>query len=276
MSEHERDADGPGHSQPAEWRREQAGADIDPLTDDMERKIDAMTVYDRKALEIDPLTGVTLRRLSDRESRFVEARLVEENDARAAMVAGWPVSEARKAGRRLADDPVIQHALAEARELRAARVGVTPDDIVREFLLIARSSLDDYVISDDGDVTLADGVPSEAMRAVSAIERRVAVGKDGSTITTVKLKLWPKNDALRALADHLGMFVQKDRGADDNPLAILRDALLTAINTRGQNTQINATQNQVLLDAGIDPHAKTEKTAVLTSIAALRGAASPE
>lgn len=89
---------------------------------------------------------------------------------------------------------------------RAAKIAVTADRVVHEVAILAESSLDDYVISDTGQVRPAPGRPPSVMRAIQRIKRSVTIHQDGSQTYTIELQLWNKIEPLRLLGRHVGLF----------------------------------------------------------------------
>lgn len=97
---------------------------------------------------------------------------------------------------------------------RAARLGIAPERVLREYAHIAFADLRDIVRWDDDGVKLksADEVGDDAALSISEI----AAG--GSSSGKVHVKLYNKKAALDAIARHLGMFPPPRRHDDDAPV----------------------------------------------------------
>lgn len=180
--------------------------------------------------------------LTPQQQRFVEEYLVCLNAAEAARRASYSAKETtrgkkpkRGGGRRtnaentgyiLLHKPNIAKAIKIAIAERAARVSLKADQVVEELAVIAKSSLNDYVVTDEGRVELAPGVHPSAIRAVAGIKfkRRTMTHKDGSTVVEVDadLRLWSKPEGLRMSGQHLGMFSEKVvfTGPNDGPIEV--------------------------------------------------------
>ncbi|HEY3910403.1 MAG TPA: terminase small subunit [Stellaceae bacterium] len=104
---------------------------------------------------------------------------------------------------------------------RAARLGVTPERVLREYARIAFADL--RRVADwgpDGLVLKTPGMLSDA-DAAAISEITPAAGGSGS----YRVKLYDKKAALDAIARHLGMFVQPPRPPEDGaPADLAEDA----------------------------------------------------
>jgi hypothetical protein len=96
---------------------------------------------------------------------------------------------------------------------------------------LARSNVKHYVISDDGQVELAEGAPPNAMAAVQSVRKktRVESRKVGDEYVTttyydVELKLWDKTGTLKLMGKHAGVKACSDRmevtGPDGGPIQV--------------------------------------------------------
>lgn len=146
-------------------------------------------------------------RLSERQAAFVREYLVDFNGTQAAIRSGY--SDPAITGSRLIRVPRIAKAIEAGRLSRESRVAMTREHVLQELALLANSSLENYVIDDDGQLRAAPGAPEGAMRAVQSIKRRVTtrVTKDGEEIKTVdvEFKLWDKPTPLKLMGKHTGL-----------------------------------------------------------------------
>jgi len=159
-------------------------------------------------------------KLTEKQQRFVDAYLVDLNATHAYQDAyqqqdKLPISEtvAAAGGARLLRIVKVQQAIQSAQDERSKRTEITVDNVLRELALLGFSDLRNYVITDDGSLTLVPGAPDAAMRAVSSVKRkrRTIPRKDDEPIVEVEVefRLWSKPDALTLLAKHLGMITEK-------------------------------------------------------------------
>jgi len=109
--------------------------------------------------------------------------------------------------------PAVAEVVAKASLEQSARTGIIAERVLRELEALAFSDVSHYRLNDDGTVQLAEGAPTNAMKAVQSIKHRVYTDKGGGTTRTVELKLWDKPAPLRLAGRHVGLF--PDRVDDD-------------------------------------------------------------
>jgi len=144
-------------------------------------------------------------KLDPKHKALVDRFLVHRNGSRAARDVGFGNAGSRvRACQILARPEVKEYLEARTKELEEdSRLAVY---MVREELaIVMRSDITDYLVSKTGRVRLAPGVPKEAWRAISSVELSFGLGNK----CDVKIRLWPKDAALRMAGEHLGMFKKK-------------------------------------------------------------------
>lgn len=147
--------------------------------------------------------------LRGKQARFVEEYLVDLNASQAALRAGYSPKTAHVIGHQTLHRPEVAEAIAAAQAKRSMRTGITQDQVLRELAILDFSDVRNYRIDEMGNLTLAEGVPQEAMRAVSSLKRKVSHDKDGGVTYDVEFRLWNKVGSLRLTAQHLGMLTEK-------------------------------------------------------------------
>jgi len=152
-------------------------------------------------------------KLTPRETRFVCEYLIDRSATQAAIRAGYSPRSAKTTGPRLLARPAVAEVVAKASLEQSARTGITAERVLRELEALAFSDVSHYRLNDDGTVQLAEGAPTNAMKAVQSIKHRVYTDKGGGTTRTVELKLWDKPAPLRLAGRHVGLF--PDRVDDD-------------------------------------------------------------
>jgi phage terminase small subunit len=145
-----------------------------------------------------------LSELPPMQAAFVLAVLRDPtNYTKAARVAGYKGPPAIAANKCL-HKPAVAACIALGEQLREDRTMITNDRVLHEFAIIAFSDIVHFTVDPHtGHVTVKDGVPAYATRAISSIEfDTTSWTEDGETHTRVKtkIKLWSKNDALKMLA----------------------------------------------------------------------------
>jgi len=162
--------------------------------------------------------------LTPKQQRFIEEYLIDLNATQAAIRAGYSEGTAQQIGFENLTKPLIATAVAEAQAERSKRVRVSQDDVLRELMRIGYSDAWNYEQDDHGRLSLVEGAPKDATRAVASVKHktRTVPTKDGDPIVehTVEYRLWDKNTALTNLGRHLGMFLDRSEltGPDGAPL----------------------------------------------------------
>lgn len=143
-----------------------------------------------------------MAKLARRHKALVQRYLVHRNGARAAIEVGFGQAGAKVRACEILARPEVK-AYLEAETKKIEEDSRLAAYLVREEIaIVLRSDIRDFVVTKNGSVKLAKGVPDEAWRAVSSIEyKTLPLNKH-----KVKIRLWPKDAAIRAAGDHLGMF----------------------------------------------------------------------
>ena len=161
--------------------------------------------------------------LTERERRFVLHYACTGQPQLSARRAGCPWNSARYRARDMLARPRVQRAINEMRAERAARLGVSADRIVTELARVGLVNMTDLVKFGPKGVVL--NLSEDLSPDDSAAIIEVSETKDG-----VKIKLAPKMNALRLLAEHTGVVWRRseEKGADADDAAELPDAERTA------------------------------------------------
>lgn len=159
---------------------------------------------------------LTSMALTARQERFVQEYLVDLNSTQAAIRAGYSERSARMHGSRLMTNDVVlvalQAALAKVREERALTVEVDANRVLGEYAQIAFADLRTiFVDTADGGAALKPikDWPADVCRSMAGIKVKRVLEKRGEDdyipVEILEFKMNSKNDALRALAEHLGL-----------------------------------------------------------------------
>lgn len=165
--------------------------------------------------------------LSPRQLRFVEEYLTDRNATGAYVRAGYRGTRrtARSGGHFLLKNPLVAAAVKQAEQEILERVRLRQHEIYMELRNVVTSNIDSYVVDDEGNVTLKEGVDESAMRAISSIQKKTTHrtrGDEEETTHDVKITLWNKVDSIRIAAQAQGMLVDKQEqtGAGGGPVII--------------------------------------------------------
>lgn len=143
----------------------------------------------------------------DRHERFCQEYLLDLN-ATAAYQRTYPDSSpaaAEVGGCRLLGNAKVANRIAELQAELLSRVQVSQDDILRELMILGYSDVRHYEVDEHGHLTLAEGAPDVAWRAVSSVKHRITSNGEYTT-REIEYKLWNKNNALELLGRHKGTF----------------------------------------------------------------------
>lgn len=154
--------------------------------------------------------------LTEREERFVLHYACTGQPQLSARRAGCPWNSARYRARDMLARPRVQRAINEMRAERAARLEVSADRIVTELARVGLVNMTDLVKFGPKGVVL--NLSEDLSPDDSAAIIEVSETKDGG----VKIKLAPKMNALKLLAEHTGVIGRRgeDKGGTGAPSAI--------------------------------------------------------
>lgn len=162
--------------------------------------------------------------LNPRQRAFVAEYLVDMNATQAYIRAGYSAATAGVAGHQLLNNPKIAAHIEAGKAQRLASVNLNAETVLSEIDALARSNISHYVITDDGQVELAEGAPRNAMAAIKELKRKARIDKDGGVTYEVELKLWDKPGALKLMGKHAGVKACNDKmelsGPDGGPIPI--------------------------------------------------------
>lgn len=151
------------------------------------------------------------RALTPKQQRFVEEYLLDLNASKAAARAGFSPASAPKIGWQLLEKTRIKAAIQAALDARSLRTQTTADEVVRELRILAFSDVTHYAVNGDGKVVLARRAPFWAKRALSSVKQKKRATRRRGTDDLedveyeTEIKLWNKPEALKLLAQHLGI-----------------------------------------------------------------------
>ena len=152
--------------------------------------------------------------LNARQSAFVEEYGKDHNATQACIRAGYSKKTARQAGSRLLTLSSVKSAIRARGAAALARMEVTEDMVLQELAAIAFSNIEDFVTwdKDVGALVVKPSaeIPRHLQAAIAEVDEQVlkSENKDGSRTyerTKRKVKLYNKLEALKVLAEYLGV-----------------------------------------------------------------------
>lgn len=158
-----------------------------------------------------------MRKLTPRQSRFVDEYLVDLNATQAAIRAGYSAKTSASQGERLLRNVEIQAAITAAMKARQERTEITQDRVLAELAKIAFGDQRAVMEWGPSGVKLRDSKALTGDQAAIVSEVSESVTAAGGTL---KLKTHDKVGALKLIGDHLGMFKQRMEltGKDGGPI----------------------------------------------------------
>jgi len=152
-----------------------------------------------------------LKKLTHRQSKFIDEYLIDLNATQAAIRSGYSYKTARTIAANLLAHVNIQRHISIKREQMAADAGVTQERVINEYARIA--FLDPSALfDDDGKLIPLHKLPKNVVAAIAGMDHvisRIGSGDDSEIEHTKKIKICDKLKALDSLSRHLGIF-EKD------------------------------------------------------------------
>jgi phage terminase small subunit len=160
--------------------------------------------------------------LTPKQECFCQEYLVDLNATAAAIRAGYSAKTAQEQASRLLSNVMVQAATQRLMDQRAQKVGITAEEVLREYRKLAFASLGNILrIQSDGTACfdLRSMTPDQAaaiqeFSVDEFIEGKQGAkgngkGEKGARVKRMRIKLADKKGALDSVARHLGMFDDK-------------------------------------------------------------------
>ncbi len=144
-----------------------------------------------------------IRRLNNKQARFVEELTIDWNQAQAAIRAGYSPATARTIASELMQMPHIKAEVDRVRAELSRRTGVTAERLIDELAKIAFVNATDVLDMDDA--TVQGGANREDTAAIASVKVKRIPTQDGA-IEEREVKLHDKIRAIELLGKNLGLF----------------------------------------------------------------------
>lgn len=169
--------------------------------------------------------------LSDKQKRFVDEYLIDNNATQACIRSGYSKKNADKIASQLLGNTRVADAIEAKRRRLQIKTEITIEKVLNEYAKIGFCNMADYADWSEGGVIIKDkaALTRDQMAAISEISETKSKGE-----TTVKIKLHDKKGSLDSIAKHLGMFIERKQitGADGGAIKIENsDIDLSALTT---------------------------------------------
>lgn len=145
--------------------------------------------------------------LTKKKLKFVEHYILTGNATESALEAGYSKKTSYSIGPRLLKDVEIQDRIQQSFNKASEELDVTTKRTLNELAIIGFSDIKEIANFDGKKVTVKSfkDLTREQTAAIQSIE----VNKLGDETINIKLKQYPKIQALQTIAQHLGMMTQK-------------------------------------------------------------------
>jgi phage terminase small subunit len=148
-----------------------------------------------------------------RRQLFAQEYVKDYNATQAAIRSGYSPKTAKVQGSRLLTYADVRQAVEAVQVKAKEEAGMTAVEVLKELAALACSNVRHYAADDDGRLTLAEGAPEHAWRAVSSVKykTRIIPQKDDAPIIErdLEFRLWDKNTALTNLAKRFALLVER-------------------------------------------------------------------
>lgn len=158
-----------------------------------------------------------MRKLTDRQQRFVDEYLIDLNAAQAAIRAGYSARTASRIGPELLGKTCVAAALSEAKAIRSEKTGIDSMYVLNRLVAIDQMDVLD-ILTDDGNLKPLREWPQVWRTTLSGIDlQRVREyekdsGADKAIETVLQKIKWPdKVKNLENIGRHVEVQAWKDR-----------------------------------------------------------------
>jgi phage terminase small subunit len=164
--------------------------------------------------------------LTDKQEQFCQEYLVDLNATKSAKRAGFSARSAKSLATALMAKPHIKERIADLMKNRAERLRITQDLVISGLAGIVKEDIRNFISFKPNKIIVTD--PQTGEKTEKEIGAMVSY-KDSDAIDTsniaelsigrngqLKIKLYPKDNALVHLGRHLGMFLPKLDNHKDN------------------------------------------------------------
>lgn len=146
--------------------------------------------------------------LTPKMRAFVDEFVIDFNGAAAARRAGYSAKTARAIAAENLTKPDIQEAIRKKLSERAEDCEIKSERVLKELAAIAFSDVGNVIDFTGTEYRFRSPVtvPESARRSIASLKlKRLAGGDESEPAEVLEIKFWDKVDALRQLAQHLGL-----------------------------------------------------------------------
>jgi len=159
------------------------------------------------------------RPLTAKQTRFIQEYLVDYNGTQAAIRAGYPAASAQQMASENLSKPVIAARVQAGLAALQARCDITAERVLLELAHVAYADIR-QLFDAEGRLKLPTDYTAALASAVIGIEVATKTIDAGEVEYIHKIKLAPKVEALKTLAQHLGLLKMTVTGPGGAPVNV--------------------------------------------------------
>jgi phage terminase small subunit len=166
---------------------------------------------------------IATRKLTPKQSAFIEEFACDMNATQAAIRAGYSAKTAKEQATRLLSNVHVAAEIAKGRAARSERTGITADRVLQELARVAFLDIR-KLFNPDGSMKPLSELDDDTAAAIAGLDLAEIRDEDGKPVGVLKkIKIADKLVALDKLARNLGLLQDKLKiGGDvENPLMLL-------------------------------------------------------
>jgi len=151
------------------------------------------------------------RKFTPKQLRFCQEYIIDQNATAAALRAGFSKNGVTSTAFNLMQFDHVKKKIAELQSKTATRLEITVEGIAKEYQQIVEANIVDF-LDEDGGITNLKKLPREITAAIESIKVSSYFDKkENRVVNVMTFKLHNKNQALEALAKHLGFFERDNK-----------------------------------------------------------------
>ena len=165
---------------------------------------------------------------TDRHERFAQEYIIDLNQTRAAIAAGYSKKGASVRGCELLKNRKVKALILKLKAKAADKANITAVDVLRELARLATVDTT-QAFNPDGTLKAFNDIPEDLRRCISGVdyEDSISLSADGLTAKPQikKIRFWDKNVPLTNLAKYFKMLTDRIEENDNGQLAQLTELL---------------------------------------------------
>lgn len=142
--------------------------------------------------------------LTDLQELFVQEYCVDLCPKRAAIRAGYSEKGANAAAQKLMNNPDVIQKIRLQLAKRAEDTEIDAKKVLYELALIAFSD-PGHLFDGEGHLLHIQDMPEAVRKSIASCDVSTKESRDGTMVTTAKIKFWNKIEALSLIGKHLGI-----------------------------------------------------------------------